>query len=107
MLPSRPKHTTPTPTRPTPNFINIPAQAERRGRVDTYRQLLRSLGVDGRSRWTPLAADAAAHPAGAALGEEEREGLFREYVAELRVGGHALLCVAGCVGGGLPPSWAA
>lgn len=55
--------------------------------MSAYRQLLKSLGVDSRSRWTPLAAEVAAHPAGAVLSDEAREDLFREYVAELRVRG--------------------
>lgn len=51
-----------------------------------YRRLLKSLGVDSRSRWTPLEEKVAAHPAGAALASsKEREALFRAYVAELRV----------------------
>lgn len=55
-------------------------------RVVAYRRLLKSLGVDSRSRWTPLEDKVAAHPAGAALASsKEREALFRTYVAELRV----------------------
>lgn len=60
-------------------------QAEQQQREADYRALLRELKVTSTSRWSLTKADMADHPAAEQLPPDQREKLFRAYVAELQV----------------------
>eukprot|EP00877_Chromochloris_zofingiensis_P010149 jgi/Chrzof1/5388/Cz16g01020.t1 len=59
-------------------------QAEQQQREADYRALLRELKVTSTSRWSLTKADMADHPAAEQLPPDQREKLFRAYVAELQ-----------------------